>query len=84
MPNAVVLMLCRSYFHGMLQRDTHSWNGMIGGHATHGRGKEALEQFSQMQITGDSKPDNVRLMAVLCACACTVADAEILFRLVKR
>jgi len=56
-------------FHGMLQRDTHSWNAMIGGLATHGHGREAIELFSQMQITGDSKPDNVTLMAVLCACS---------------
>lgn len=52
----------------MPQKDTLSWNTMIGGLATHGLGREAVDLFDQMQKIGDAKPDSVTLLAVLCAC----------------
>ncbi|XP_072994394.1 putative pentatricopeptide repeat-containing protein At3g05240 [Typha latifolia] len=55
-------------FHGMPQKDTHSWNAMIGGLATHGHGKKAIDLFNQMQRLGDVKPDSVTLTVILCAC----------------
>ncbi|XP_038977022.1 pentatricopeptide repeat-containing protein At1g15510, chloroplastic-like [Phoenix dactylifera] len=56
-------------FHGMPLKDTLSWNTMIGGLATHGHGRAAIDLFNQMQKIGDAEPDSVTLLAVLCACS---------------
>lgn len=55
-------------FHRMGQKDTFSWNAMIGGLAANGYGREALNLFAQMHTVGDTRPDDVTLTAVLSAC----------------
>lgn len=55
-------------FHRMCQKDTFSWNAMIGGLAANGYGREALDLFAQMLRVGDARPDNVTFTAVLSAC----------------
>ncbi|KAG6493099.1 pentatricopeptide repeat-containing protein At3g22690-like [Zingiber officinale] len=55
-------------FHGMPHKDSHTWNAMIGGLATNGQGREAINLFNQMHELRDVKPDNVTFMAVLSAC----------------
>ncbi|KAG8056040.1 hypothetical protein GUJ93_ZPchr0001g30875 [Zizania palustris] len=56
-------------FSKMKHKQTLSWNTMIGGLASNGRGKEAVELFDQMLKLRDLKPDGVTLKAVLSACA---------------
>jgi pentatricopeptide repeat protein len=57
-------------FDKMSQRTVVSWNAMIVGYAMHGCGKEALELFEQMQLSG-TNPDNVTFVGVLSACCHT-------------
>eukprot|EP01018_Ginkgo_biloba_P025605 Gb_06568 [translate_table: standard] len=58
----------RELFDKMHQRNTVSWNAMIGGYAMHGDAKEALKLFEQMQRSG-MNPDHVTLVCVLFACS---------------
>eukprot|EP01018_Ginkgo_biloba_P024720 Gb_03959 [translate_table: standard] len=55
-------------FENMPERDAVSWNVMITGHAQHGRSKEALQLFVQMQKEG-MKPDPITFVGVLSACS---------------
>eukprot|EP01018_Ginkgo_biloba_P002781 Gb_22740 [translate_table: standard] len=57
----------RNLFDKMHERDVISWTVMISGYAMHGRGKEALKLFEQMQLSG-MNPNNVTLVCVLSAC----------------
>eukprot|EP01018_Ginkgo_biloba_P009791 Gb_07727 [translate_table: standard] len=54
-------------FDKMPRRDVVSWTTMIAGYAMHGRGKEALQLFEQMQTTA-TKPNHVTFIGVLSAC----------------
>ncbi|XP_028807216.1 pentatricopeptide repeat-containing protein At5g66520-like [Neltuma alba] len=45
-----------------------AWTALIGGFAVHGRGREALEWFNQMQKTG-IKPTSITFTAILTACS---------------
>ncbi|XP_052146141.1 pentatricopeptide repeat-containing protein At3g22690-like [Oryza glaberrima] len=56
-------------FRKMQHKQTLSWNAMIGGLASNGYGKEAVELFDQMLELQDPKPDGITLKAVLGACA---------------
>ncbi|XP_010254272.2 PREDICTED: pentatricopeptide repeat-containing protein At3g22690-like [Nelumbo nucifera] len=56
-------------FQHMPIKDTFSWNAMIGGLATHGHGREAIDLFTQMEKAGETMPNDVTFIAVLCACA---------------
>lgn len=51
----------------MLEKDSVSWNTIIGGFAMHGHGEKALDLFAQMKQQG-FKPDAVTLINVLSAC----------------
>eukprot|EP01018_Ginkgo_biloba_P015573 Gb_28676 [translate_table: standard] len=55
-------------FDRMPQRNVITWNAMIAGYALNGYGKEALECFEEMQLTG-LKPDHITFVAVLRACS---------------
>ncbi|KAL5729475.1 hypothetical protein ACHQM5_002418 [Ranunculus cassubicifolius] len=55
-------------FNSLPQKDTFSWNAMIGGLAMNGYGREAIILFSQMQGEGNAIPDTVTFVNVLCAC----------------
>eukprot|EP01018_Ginkgo_biloba_P001571 Gb_40472 [translate_table: standard] len=57
----------RILFDNMHERNAISWTAMIGGYAMHGRGKEALKLFEQMQQSG-MKPNHITLVCVLSAC----------------
>eukprot|EP01018_Ginkgo_biloba_P002504 Gb_20571 [translate_table: standard] len=57
----------RNLFDKMHQRNTISWTSMIAGYGMHGRGKEALKLFEEMQHSG-MKPDHVTLVCILSAC----------------
>ncbi|KAF5206278.1 Pentatricopeptide repeat-containing protein [Thalictrum thalictroides] len=55
-------------FNGMVSKDLITWNTMIGGLATHGRGTDALDVFHQMRNAAE-KPDGITFVGVLCACS---------------
>ncbi|CAK7340209.1 unnamed protein product [Dovyalis caffra] len=50
------------------QRDLVLWNGMIAAYAHHGRGREAIELFKEMQGLG-FKPNDVSYVGLLSACS---------------
>eukprot|EP01018_Ginkgo_biloba_P021808 Gb_31465 [translate_table: standard] len=54
-------------FDKMPTRNVVTWTAMIVGYAMHGRGKDALLLFEQMQHSG-TYPDNVTFVGVLSAC----------------
>jgi len=58
----------RCVFDWTRQRDVASWNIMIDGYASHGRGQEALKLFHQM-IEEGLVPDEVTLLGALSACS---------------
>ncbi|KAK8453930.1 hypothetical protein SEVIR_5G365500v4 [Setaria viridis] len=58
----------RRVFDWTRQRDVASWNIMIDGYASHGRGQEALKLFHQM-IEEGLVPDEVTLLGTLSACS---------------
>ncbi|XP_077243830.1 tetratricopeptide repeat (TPR)-like superfamily protein [Tasmannia lanceolata] len=45
-----------------------SMNSMITGFAQHGFGKEALELFRKMQMTGNYEPNEITFLGILSAC----------------
>lgn len=49
-------------------KNVYSWTAMITAYSQHGRGKEALQLFDQMQQEG-VKPDHVTFVGALSACA---------------
>eukprot|EP00249_Psilotum_nudum_P023046 c28733_g2_i1 orf=69-1232(+) len=59
----------RLVFDDMPQRNVVSWTTMISGYTRHGRSKEALELFWQMQ-EANVKPNQVTVVNALKACAC--------------
>ncbi|KAF9590454.1 hypothetical protein IFM89_035331 [Coptis chinensis] len=60
--------LALEVFAAVEDKSTELWNAMITGLAIHGRGKDALRLFSQMQAEG-LKFDDVTISAVLNACS---------------
>ncbi|XP_057844185.1 pentatricopeptide repeat-containing protein At5g59600 [Cryptomeria japonica] len=61
-------------FNRMRYQNTVSWTSMIAGYAMHGRGREALELFGEMQKSG-VKANHVTFVCVLTAC-CHVGLVE--------
>lgn len=55
-------------FENMSERETFTWNAMIGGLAVHGRADDAIELFSEMQ-RNKLKPNGITFVNVLNACA---------------
>ncbi|XP_043707314.1 pentatricopeptide repeat-containing protein At5g42450, mitochondrial [Telopea speciosissima] len=49
------------------ERNVVSWNAVICGYAQNGRGKDALESYQMMQMSG-VRPNGVTLLCVLWAC----------------
>lgn len=45
-----------------------AWTAIIGGFAIHGKGREALDWFTQMQLEG-TKPNSITFTAILTACS---------------
>ncbi|KAJ0979969.1 hypothetical protein J5N97_015443 [Dioscorea zingiberensis] len=55
-------------FNEMPQKDLISWTSLMNGYGLHGYGKEAVELFDQMIISG-IEPDLVVFMSVVSACS---------------
>ncbi|KAH7294331.1 hypothetical protein KP509_28G067300 [Ceratopteris richardii] len=62
-------------FNCMSEKNLVTWNTLIGVYAQHGRDKEALQLFEEMQETGIA-PDRLTFTSVLSACATQGALAE--------
>lgn len=58
----------RIVFDGMVERDVVTWSAMIGGYASNGLPREALDVFFQMEKE-NLKPDCFTVVGVLSACA---------------
>ncbi|KAL9690626.1 hypothetical protein QQ045_011031 [Rhodiola kirilowii] len=58
----------REIFEGMVEKEVVAWNSMINGLALNGRGKEALNVFSEMRRRKCS-PNGVTMLGVLSACS---------------
>lgn len=54
-------------FKNMDKKDLITWNTIICGLATHGRGGDALSLFSQMK-NSRLKPDGITFIGILCSC----------------
>lgn len=54
-------------FKNMEMKDLITWNTIICGLATHGRGGDALKLFSQMKSC-KLKPDGITFIGILCSC----------------
>ncbi|KAK1288810.1 Pentatricopeptide repeat-containing protein [Acorus calamus] len=59
------LVVSERVFLGMSARDVVSWNAMIKAYAAHGRGEEACDAFSRMDVP----PDEDTFVGVLAACS---------------
>ncbi|KAL5713550.1 hypothetical protein ACHQM5_015614 [Ranunculus cassubicifolius] len=55
-------------FNDMVSKDLITWNTMIGGLSTHGRGTDALKVFNQMMTIGEV-PDGITFVGVISACS---------------
>lgn len=58
----------RQVFDEMAERTVVSWSAMIGGHAMHGQGEEALKLFWRMREAG-MEPNGVTFVGLLHACS---------------
>lgn len=61
-------------FEAMPERNTVSWNAMVGGCADKGQAEDALELFKQMEVEG-LQSDEITYVSVFNACA-LLADLE--------
>lgn len=57
----------RRVFDTMVKSDEVSWNSMISGYASNGRGFEAIDLFKKMNVAG-IRPTQITFMVVLTAC----------------
>ncbi|XP_057799543.1 pentatricopeptide repeat-containing protein At2g20540 [Salvia miltiorrhiza] len=55
-------------FGAMVERDVVSWSTVIAGLANHGRAREAIELFDEMQSV-DVKPNEITFVGLLSACS---------------
>nr|XP_027117185.1 pentatricopeptide repeat-containing protein At5g66520-like [Coffea arabica] len=55
-------------FKSMEEKNVFTWNALIKGFALAENGQEAVMWFSEMEREGANKPNEVTLIAVLCAC----------------
>jgi pentatricopeptide repeat protein len=53
----------------MAEKDVISWSTMIGGLAAHGRAKEAVRLFVDMDREGKVKPNGITFVGLLSACS---------------
>ena len=59
----------KKIFDGVRAKDLAMWSAMMNGYACHGRGKEALALFKDMETEEDIKPDAIVFTGVLSACS---------------
>ncbi|KAL5718135.1 hypothetical protein ACHQM5_011071 [Ranunculus cassubicifolius] len=62
------LGLARYMFDQIGEKDVVCWSAMIAGYGVHGRGREAIDLFCQMEEAGE-KPNHVTFTCVLAACS---------------
>ncbi|KAI3901531.1 hypothetical protein MKW92_004094 [Papaver armeniacum] len=55
-------------FRGMREKDSSTWNSIIGGLAIHGYAKESIDLFEEMQRE-KTLPDEITFIGVLVACS---------------
>ncbi|KAF3782484.1 Pentatricopeptide repeat-containing protein [Nymphaea thermarum] len=75
MGTALIDMFCKcgdttnalTIFNRMHEKNSASWNAIIGGFAMHGHAEEAIEMFVQMEEK-QAVPNAITLSNVLCAC----------------
>ncbi|KAM3343457.1 pentatricopeptide repeat-containing protein like [Capsicum galapagoense] len=67
--------IAKIVFDKMNKRDVVSWNAMIAGYGVHGRGKEAITLFNDMQSVGQM-PDEISFIGLLLACSHSGLVAE--------
>ncbi|XP_010260583.1 PREDICTED: pentatricopeptide repeat-containing protein At3g26782, mitochondrial isoform X2 [Nelumbo nucifera] len=60
--------MARRAFERMKEKNVKSWTAMVAGYGMHGRAKEALEVFYEMQNAG-VKPNYITFVSVLAACS---------------
>ncbi|KAG0481417.1 hypothetical protein HPP92_012275 [Vanilla planifolia] len=58
----------RNVFDSMTERTVVTWSTMIGGHAIHGQGKDALKLFGEMKTSG-CEPNPITFVGLLHACS---------------
>ncbi|CAA6655289.1 unnamed protein product [Spirodela intermedia] len=59
----------RRVFDGLPARDLVSWTSMIAAYGSHGRAREAVELFREMESSEAAAPDRVCFLAVISACS---------------
>ncbi|KAI5073964.1 hypothetical protein GOP47_0011977 [Adiantum capillus-veneris] len=69
------LTFMQTIFEGMPAKNLITWNTLLGVYAQHGRDKEALELFEEMQEAGIA-PDKLTFTSILSVCANQGALAE--------
>ncbi|KAB1204476.1 hypothetical protein CJ030_MR8G028128 [Morella rubra] len=57
----------RQLFGNMVDRDVITWSTMLGGLANHGKAREAIELFQDMQIA-KVQPNGITFLSILSAC----------------
>ncbi|KAK6945208.1 E motif [Dillenia turbinata] len=56
-------------FHFLTQKDVFTWTVMITGLAMNGESDQALQLFSQMEVSNSVRPNDVTFLGVLSACS---------------
>ncbi|KAK3135456.1 hypothetical protein QOZ80_5BG0419130 [Eleusine coracana subsp. coracana] len=56
-------------FHGTYDKDVISWSTVIAGLAAHGRAREAVAMFAEMEREGKVRPNGVTFVGLLSACS---------------
>lgn len=59
----------RRVFDGLPRRDLVCWTSMIAAYGSHGRAREAVELFREMESSEAVPPDRVSFLAVISACS---------------
>ncbi|KAL3379039.1 hypothetical protein AABB24_004786 [Solanum stoloniferum] len=62
------LRMARNAFNRMKEKNVKSWSALIAGYGMHGRAKEALQVFYEMNSAG-VKPNYITFVSVLAACS---------------
>ncbi|XP_059294365.1 pentatricopeptide repeat-containing protein At3g26782, mitochondrial [Lycium ferocissimum] len=62
------LRMARNAFNRMKEKNVKSWSALIAGYGMHGRAREALQVFYEMNSAG-VKPNYITFVSVLAACS---------------
>ncbi|KAL1217026.1 Pentatricopeptide repeat-containing protein [Cardamine amara subsp. amara] len=72
-------------FKNIKKKSVQAWTALISGYAYHGRGREAISKFMEMQKMG-IKPNVITFTAILTACSYTglVEEGKLIFYSIER